>query len=454
MNLFCTKSILELIQGYRSKEFSVIEVIQEMVKSTKQYEKFKVWNSFSEDLLIQDSLESQNMIDLGKIGLVSGIPIAVKDVINTYNYTTEMGSVVWKDFEAGNDARIVHNLKYEGGIVAGKSVTSEFAVHALNKTLNPYDIKKTPGTSSSGSAVAVALGIVPVALATQTGASIIRPASFCGVYGYKPSYGLVSRTGILKTADSLDSVGFLTSNVNNIRPVFDSISVKGPDYPFSYKALNDINRQKKGNRAWKVAFVKTYTWDNTAEYVKKQLTDWLDMLNKDIEVNVEEVDLDYIIHDAHSVHGTIYNKSLSYYFHNEHLQKEKISDVMIDMIKMGEKVSVEEYHRAIEKQKDMIYKMDNFLKEYDAIISISTATEAVNRGEHEADDPGLIWTLLHLASVNIPLFKNYTTGMPFGMQVSARKYNDYLLMDFLEFLTVRKYIPTNIREVEYKNFDM
>lgn len=454
MDLFCLKSIPELIEDYCSKELSVVEAIQETIETSEKFQKFEVWNSFSEEILLREAKVCQELIDKGKIGLVSGIPIAVKDVMNTYHYTTEMGSILWKGFEAGNDARIVHNLKYEGGIVAGKTVTAEFAVHALNKTLNPYDTEKTPGTSSSGSAVAVALGIVPAALGTQTGASIMRPSSFCGVYGYKPSFGLVSRTGILKTTDSLDSIGFLTSNIKNIKPLFETLSVKGIDYPFSYKALNDFDRQKRGNRPWKIAFVKTYTWKEADEYVKVQLIDWVSKISKDPEIVVEEINLDDIIQDAHNVHATIYNKSLSYYFKNEHLKREEISDIMNEMIEVGEKISIADYTKAIQAQEDMCAQIDDILKEYDAIISLSTATEAVKRGEREKDDPSLIWTLLHLASVNIPLFKNNETGMPFGMQISSRKYNDYLLMDLLEFLNAREFIPTNIREIKYKDFDI
>ena len=117
-----------------------------------------------------------------------------------------MGSVIWKNFFPGNNARVVDKLINEGCLSIGKTVTAEFAVHELNKTLNPYDVTKTPGTSSSGSAVVVSTGMVPFALGTQTAGSIIRPASFCGVWGMKPSYGLIPRTGVLKTSDTLDLV--------------------------------------------------------------------------------------------------------------------------------------------------------------------------------------------------------------------------------------------------------
>ena len=180
-----------------------------------------------------------------------------------------MGSELWCDFKPGNDARVVYYLKNSGGIIAGKTVTAEFAVHELNETLNPHNVELTPGTSSSGSAVAVALGMVPVAIGSQTAGSIIRPASFCGVYGFKPSFGLIPRTGSLKTTDTLDSIGFFVSHPSDILLVLETIRVHGPNYPLSYRAFKDLSRQNKPrNRPWKVALAKTHTWSHATDYAK------------------------------------------------------------------------------------------------------------------------------------------------------------------------------------------
>ena len=160
------------------------------------------------------------------------VPFGVKDIFNTIDLKTEMGSETWKDHNAGNDARVVSVLRHQGYTPIGKTVTAEFAVHHLNKTKNPHSIDKTPGTSSSGSAVAVATGMVPFALGTQTAGSIIRPASFCGVWGMKPSFGLIPRTGSLKTTDSLDTIGFLSSYGTDMREILNLLRVKGPNYPF------------------------------------------------------------------------------------------------------------------------------------------------------------------------------------------------------------------------------
>src|SRR3990167_8157472 len=189
--------------------------------------------------------------------LLECIPVGVKDIYNTADFPTQMGSPLWKDFTPGNDARAVYHLKRQGANIVGKTVTAEFAVHALDKTLNPYDATRTPGTSSSGSAVAVSMGMVPAATGTQTAGSIVRPASFCGVYGCKPSFGTIPRTGMLKTTDSLDQIGFFTVHAEDLRRLFDSMRVKGENYPISNAALADESRQKSKGDKWRVGFART-----------------------------------------------------------------------------------------------------------------------------------------------------------------------------------------------------
>lgn len=441
MKLFIEHSIDEILKKVNCNEISLEQIEEECVSLSIQYEKYKAWKCFSEEKFKKCYNEAKKRFTLGNIRKLEGIPIGVKDVINTEEYPTQMGSVIWEDFQAGNDARIIHNIKYSGGIIAGKTVTAEFAVHTLNETLNPYDVSKTPGTSSSGSAVAVSLGIVPVALATQTAGSIIRPASFCGIYGFKPSFGLIPRTGILKTTDSLDTVGYLTANLKNLRTMFKIITVKGPNYPFSFRALNDTIRQNRIDRNWKIAFVKTYTWNEADDYVKDEINNFYQILKKDNEIDTEELEIDDIIFNAHYIHAEIYDKSLSYYFANEHNDKKHVSNVMNKMIEHGEKISTENYLEALEKQNSMCKKMDNLMQNYDAIISMSTASVAPNRGVFEKDDPSLIWTLLHLPTVNVPLFYDKESGLPFGIQISSRKYNDYLLLNLLDYLSEKKYIP-------------
>lgn len=438
-------STYELHSKFISGELDPIDLAQECIA---RYEKFdplyKCWVNFNKDGLIEGAIGTSRMIKNGQeLRPLEGIPIGVKDIFNTVDFPTQMGSPIWKNFTPGNDARVVYYLKNQGGIVAGKTVTAEFAVHALNETLNPHNVALTPGTSSSGSAVAVALGIVPVAIGTQTAGSIIRPASFCGVYGCKPSFGLIPRTGTLKTTDSLDTIGFFVSNFKSIKPVFEAIRVHGPNFPFSNNALKDQTRQKKlTNRPWRVAVVKTHTWEFAEDYAKNALTDFFNKVTLIQDIEIDYVNLPSSLEESHDIHATIYNKTLSYYFKNEFNKRELVSGVMTDLIEKGFSISVEQYYTALGKQERLIEQMDNFFGEYDILISLSTAGQAPLRDEVESPDPALIWTLCHLPVVNVPMFIS-PENMPFGIQILARKYNDLLLLDFLDYLNHVGLIPVS-----------
>ncbi len=441
--LFIDNSIGELIKKLNTKELTPEDLLRASVDNIKELdEKYFAWESY-QDSRWQKPIPSTPMdyVPMNDKGLLRHIPIGVKDIYNTHDFATQMGSSLWKGFTPGNDARAVYNLKRQGAVVVGKTVTAEFAVHALEKTLNPWDITKTPGTSSSGSAVAVSLGQVSFATGTQTAGSIIRPASFCGIYGMKPSFGLIPRTGMLKTTDSLDTPGFLVIHQKDLRRGFDSMRISGKDYPISDAALSDSARQQKPiGRPWRVGFVKTHTWTDAPQYAKDALENFIENLAKQNDITVVEASLPSLMEKTHTVHETIYNKALSYYFQNEYKQADQVSPVMNDLITKGKKISLETYREAIKDQMEMLYMMDAYFSDFDVLISLSTAGEAPDRDIVELPDPALMWTLTHLPVVSVPQFTS-PAGLPFGMQVIARKYNDYLLLDFLDYLESLKCIP-------------
>lgn len=430
--LFLEKSIGALIADIKAGALSHQDLIEAATENISDLN-----SRYHAFVVSTDGETSQPLAE----GLLKGIPIGVKDIYNTADFPTQMGSALWKDFTPGNDARAVYNVKKEGAVVIGKTVTAEFAVHALNETINPYDEKRTPGTSSSGSAVAVSLGMVPLALGTQTAGSIIRPASFCGVYAMKPSFGLIPRTGMLKTTDTLDTLGFFTTHAEDLIRAFDSLRVKGKDYPLSNEALSDKGRQSKAEgKSWRVAFVHTHTWNNAEAYVREAVTSFIEKLGGTSGFEVVNVELPVAMSRTHTVHQTIYDKALSYYFQNEYKKAEDISPVMRCIIEKGSDISPETYQKALNDQVELIDTMDEFLSDYDVIISMSSSEVAPLRDVPEKPDPSLMWTLTHLPSVNVPLFRN-ADGLPFGLQIAARKYDDYKLLTFLDDLIAEKLAP-------------
>lgn len=442
-DFFLKHSIASIHEKFKRKELSPADVASMALANVNALDsKYRAWVVHADDSLLSRIKKETAEFGIDTHRLLEGIPVGVKDIYNTAEYPTQMGSPIWKDFTPGNDARAVYHLKRQGANVIGKTVTAEFAVHALNETLNPYDVTRTPGTSSSGSAVAVTLGMVPFATGTQTAGSIVRPASFCGVYGCKPSFGFVPRTGMLKTTDSLDTIGFFVLHQEDLKRGFDALRVKGKNYPISHAAITDSSRQHKlDGEPWRVAFARTHTWKNAPAYAQEALEKFISNLSTQQNIKLVDAPLPRSIEEAHEVHATIYNKSLSYYFEGEYKQSNFVSPIMHKIISDGLEISANDFKAAIAKQNKIIQDMDEYFSECDVVISLSTAGEAPLRETIEAPDPALMWTLSHLPVVSVPQFKS-PNGLPFGMQVVARKYNDYLLFEFLDHLQSISLIPS------------
>jgi Asp-tRNA(Asn)/Glu-tRNA(Gln) amidotransferase A subunit family amidase len=372
---------------------------------------------------------------------LEGIPVGIKDIFNTMDFPTQMGSPIWKDFTPGNDARILYQIRKEGGIIPGKTVTAEFAVHTPGETANPHDPSKTPGTSSSGSAAGIATGMFPAATGTQTAGSIVRPASFCGVYGCKPSFGLIPRTGSLKTTDSLDTTGFFVAHAEDMLTMFNVLRVHGKNYPLSDSALSDTKRQaKKEGEPWRVAFVKPHVWEHAHGYAREAVTAWVKGLADDSDIEITETDLPESMRESHDVHSTIYDCALSYYFQEEHKRKELVSPIMNSLIERGLEITPEQYRKALVRQEELADDMDYFFNEVDIMVTLSTAGAAPPANEVERPDSALMWTLTHLPVISAPLFIS-PDGLPFGAQIVARRYNDLKLFRFMDYLLERELAP-------------
>ena len=211
-------SAKQLIEKLKSGELSSLDLCKAYIERIKKFEKdVHAWAHFDEKILLEKAEESDNHRKSGKpLGLLHGIPVGLKDIIGTIDMPTECGTVLRKGISAFQDAEIVDLLKSEGAIIMGKTNTTELAYFSPSKTRNPHDYTRTPGGSSSGSAAAVASYMAPLSIGSQTNGSIIRPASYCGVVGYKPSFGLISRNGVLKTSDNLDHVGVFGKSVEDV----------------------------------------------------------------------------------------------------------------------------------------------------------------------------------------------------------------------------------------------
>lgn len=426
----------QAIAAIQNRHLSITELTQSCVAHIQRTEpSVKAWAFFDPELVVRQAKMVDARLGRGEaMGPLSGIPIGIKDVFNTMDMPTSMGSPIWKNFTPGNDSRVVASLRFAGGLIMGKTVTAEFAVHHPGPTLNPHNMEYSPGTSSSGSAAAVAARMVPIALGTQTAGSTIRPASYCGVYAFKPSFGVVPRTGILKTLDTLDHVAFLARDPNDLELAFDSSRVSGPNHPFVYKNIDQGTPHDMGTPI-RVALVRGPVWDQAEGYAQEALLKLAEKWGKDPAFIVEEVTLPPLFQSAHAVHDVIYSKALSYYFSKEYDEHfDKLSPIFRQMVERGKRIDSKSYLEGLGKQQTLRKILDLFFKDFDVILNLSTAGIAplAFHGEKKMDCC-LIWTMCHVPVMSIPVFR-HSSGMPFGVQLVAPRYKDRLLFEVVKKL--------------------
>ena len=257
----------KLVEKLKEGEISSVEVCKQYIDRIKEFEKdVKAWAHFDKKELLEKAEEADEYRKSGKpLGSLHGLPIAVKDIIGTLDMPTECGTVIRKKMTGSQEAEVVNLLKIAGAIVMGKTETTELAYFHPGKTTNPHDYSRTPGGSSSGSAAAVASHMAPLSIGSQTNGSVIRPASYCGVVGYKPSYGLISRSGVLKQSDKLDHIGVFGKSVEDVA-LLTKVLIKKDQHDSStihYAADEMLNVCKKGPiYEPKFIFYKTKNWKN------------------------------------------------------------------------------------------------------------------------------------------------------------------------------------------------
>jgi Asp-tRNA(Asn)/Glu-tRNA(Gln) amidotransferase A subunit family amidase len=408
------------VKNYNDLKKKYLLFLNNFNKLNKKYK-------FSTNLSKTYILKQLKEINYKKKGIFFGIPFGIKDIFNTKVLETQFGSILYKNFFPGNNSRLVDIIINKQGVIICKTTTAEFGVHYFpeKKTLNPFNRNHITGTSSAGSAVAVASGALPISLATQTAGSIIRPASFCGVIGFKPSFGALDRTGVLKTTDTLDTVGLFSSDIYFLKKTFKNLIQYSNQYPYSKNFF--LKKKKKkikiGIISYNFKFYKNYE-----HVVKKEFDNFCRQYLKSflVEKNLKIKFIDKI----HKYHENIYCKSLSYYFKNLSKRKNKISSIMRKMIKKGNKISKKEYLRSLDMQKLLTIKFEKIMKNYDFLITLSTGSVAPKIGKNEKKDTCLIWTFLGAPSISLPIFYDEERGLPFGLQIISSRYNDFSLIDF------------------------
>lgn len=430
MNPLTDLTATELLEQLQNHTTTPQEIADACSARIKQIDPFVNTWEYRDDDAIHAQLKKIASYEFSEYPLY-GIPIGVKDIYNTFDMPTQMGSPIWKDFTPGNDARMVHYLRRAGALILGKTVTAEFAVHYQDKTRNPHDLNRSPGTSSSGSAVAVATGMVPLALGSQTAGSISRPASYCGVYGFKPTFGVLPRIGVLKTTDSLDTLGFFSRSVHDLKLIFEASRVRGQNYEFVHRHIDRYVSDP--SRMFRIGIVHHPKWDHATSFAKKAFARWCQTLSSPY-MHIETVQLPSFCETIHETHQRIYDKSLAYYFKDEYAKHELISPIFHEIIDAGNKITKEAYQSSLEQQSKETLAFDAWMDSYDILITLATADEApIGLTTPDIPDANLIWTYLGLPLATVPVLKG-PNNLPIGVSIIAKKYDDKLLLDFLDHL--------------------
>lgn len=341
-------------------------------------------------------------------GPLSGIAVGVKDIFDTFDLPTTYGSTIYSGFRPRADAAVVAMTRAAGASVVGKTVTTEFAFFQPGRTRNPHDPRHSPGGSSSGSAAAVAAGMIPAALGTQTGGSVIRPAAFCGIAGYKPSFRLVPATGMKTFSWSLDTAGFFAATVADVACFASAVTGRRLDV------------QPMEGRKLRIGLYRTGTWDEASGEMQAAVHHVLSLADV-AGAEIMEIDEPEALSAARDAHATIQDSEAARALAGElDLYPDRLSDRLRETLVAGAGITPDAYDEARRTARRGRQAASAMLEGVDAIITPS-APGAAPLGLETTGVPlfNKLWSLTGCPCINIPGIRN-DSGLPLGVQVVSR----------------------------------
>lgn len=343
-------------------------------------------------------------------GLLHGLPIGVKDLIATADMPTAYGSPIYAGHQPANDATCVALAREAGAVVLGKTVTTEFATFQPNQTRNPFNLAHTPGGSSSGSAAAVADGMVPLALGTQTAGSLMRPAAYCGVVGFKPSFGGINRAGAKPLSDTLDTVGTIARNVSDA--ALFAAALSGRTSWLVRPLAEHVSHPLR------VGICQTYEWAQALPETQAAMQNAADAIRANAGMVLRDVQLPVDYQQLAQAQTYIQLAEQAQCFAYERLNHwAELSPRLQGIVQAGLAVTVEQYDQAQALVARCRAQLAEVFQDVDVLLAPS-APGAAPLGLDNTGDPVFcrIWTVLHTPTVNIPA-GFASNGMPVGLQV-------------------------------------
>ena len=409
-------TIRESSEKFRDGSLTPSELAESLLDRIDTLEPvLEAWVTVDSESVLSQAKAADMKLHEGKTDL-HGIPVGVKDIFYTKGTKTTMGSPIYMDYVPTEDADVVKRVHEAGGITLGKTETTEFAVHDPAPTRNPWNTDHTPGGSSSGSAAAVASGLCQVAFGSQTGGSVIRPASYCGVVGVKPTYDLLSRKNVFPLSWSLDHVGYMTRTVEDAQIMLNALTGEKKAYaerdtPPRVGILSGYFKENATESVW-MGFENAIgkLWGEGAESVVAQLPKSFGL-----------------VHDVHRVIMSVETAAA----HEDifKTRREDYREYLRGFISSGLLVPATSYLRAQRIRDEIIQDMVKLISEFDCVVcpsSVDTAPKGLEwTGSPAFNAP---WSLTGLPSVTVPsgLAEN---RMPLGLQLIGNPYSEWELLE-------------------------
>lgn len=423
-------SALALRDALASGTLRAVEVTRACLARIAQREpEIRAWAGLDEGYALAqaEALDEKRLAGL-PLGPLHGLPVGLKDIVDTQDLPTENGAALDAGRRPEQDAWLVSRLRAAGAVILGKTVTTELAYLAPSKTRNPSAPDRTPGGSSSGSAAAVAAGMVPLALGTQTGGSVIRPASFCGVVGFKPSFGLIPRSGVLRTSRRLDTVGTFGRSLEDAALLADVLAGYDPGDPDTRPAaspqLLSTALSEPPVRPL-LAFVKTPSWSE----VEPDCAAGFDELAAVLGEACDEVELPPLFAEGAIAHRRIMLAEIA---HNLRPYYDRGADRLAEetraAVEEGRQIAAADYLFSLDWREILYTGLEEVFDRYDAIVTPSAPGQAPTGLQSTGSAAfNALWSLVGVPAVTLPLLAG-ADGLPVGVQLIGPRYDDGRLL--------------------------
>ncbi|ABC28418.1 Asp-tRNAAsn/Glu-tRNAGln amidotransferase A subunit and related amidases [Hahella chejuensis KCTC 2396] len=415
MSLPLTDDGAQWVKSIQNGECKVEEMCEALITQINRYEPdIRAFAAFDPQKLLQQAQAIDSRPSKGKL---SGLPIGVKDIFDTVDFATEYFSPIYRNHRPSRDCSVVARLRQEGAIVMGKTETTEFAFMHTGPTRNPHAMDHTPGSSSAGSAAGLAAGFFPVALGSQTAGSLLKPASYCGLFAFKPTRGIVSLEGVKPLAPSFDTVGWYGRSMNDLRLLAEVLLE-----PYISLQTSPVTRPLR------LACVIDEFWPTVETSVKESfLTSLLTLRSQGhhIENTSTPFGLRQLAESHKIVNDREGSRALAYEYAS---RRSQLSASTLEMIENGLRLTFVEELAAKTTINAAANAYPQFMADYDAIITLSTPHSApeglLTTG---TSDLIKVWNALGVPQLNIPL--TLPGRLPVGLQIVGIQGGDGWLLE-------------------------